>query len=249
MAAFVLVPGFWLGGWCWRATARHLRANGHDVYPVTLTGLGERSHLARPEIDLETHVQDIVNIVEGEDLRDAILLGHSYGGVPVGAAADRLEERLARVVYLDSVPIAAGTAYLDSFPPEARQTIEQWVALRGDGWRLPLPAWDELERVFGASLTGLDDAAKARMRAGAAPQPAGTFTQPLRPSAGDRSRTPKLGILNSFTEDQVQELIAAGHPWGALLSGPEWSFVELPTGHWPMFSRADDLAEILRGLV
>lgn len=245
MTTVVLVPGFWLGGWCWRPIARRLRAQGHDVYPVTLTGLGERSHLARPEVDLDTHVEDIVNLFQREDLRDAILLGHSYGGVPVTGAADRLTDRLARVVYLDSAPIPDGTAYLDGNPPESRRTIERWVAERGDGWKLPMPSWEELETGFGASLAGLDDAAKATMRAGAAPQPAATFTQPLRLTDQGGTSTPKLGILNSFTLAQIEELIAVGHPWGALMSGPEWSFVELPTGHWPMFSRPDDLAEFL----
>lgn len=245
MATFVLVPGFWLGGWCWRRVAANLRRRGHEVYPVSLTGLGERSQLARPEVDLETHISDIVNLVEGEGLRGATLLGHSYGGVPVTGAADRLGGRLARVVYLDSAPIPDRTAYLDGFPLESRQTIERWAADRGDGWRLPLPSWDELAAGFGASLEGLDEAAKATMRAGATPQPAATFRQPLRLTNPGGSGTPKLGILNSFRLAEIEAMIAGGHPWGALMAGAEWSFIELPTGHWPMFSRPDDLAELL----
>jgi pimeloyl-ACP methyl ester carboxylesterase len=245
MTAFVLVPGAWLGGWSWRRVAGRLRAGGHEVYPVTLTGLGDRSHLARPEVDLETHVADIVRLVEQEDLREAVLLGHSYGGVPVTGAASRLGERLAWVVYLDSAPIPDGTAYMAAFEPEAARLIEGWVGERGGGWQLPLPAWEELETVFGASLAGLDDGAKAAMRAGATPQPFATYTQPLRLAAASGPVVPKLAILNSFGVDQIRGLIAAGHPWGVGMSGPEWTFAELPTGHWPMFSRPDDLADLL----
>jgi len=245
MTTYVLVPGAWLGGWCWRRVAGRLRDRGHEVFPLTLTGLGDRSHLARPEVDLETHIRDIVNVFETEDLRDAVLLGHSYGGAPVTGAADRLTDRLARVVYLDSAPIPAGSAYLDGFPAEARRQTETWGAERGNGWLLPMPSWDELATVNGASLDGLDDGAKAAMRAGAAPQPFATYTQPLTLSNPALAAVPKLAILNSFTVAEIQELIAAGHPWGRAMAGPEWSFVELPTGHWPMFSRPDDLADRL----
>src|SRR4028119_1789837 len=78
MTAYVLVGGSWLGGWCWQQVARRLRDNGHDAYPLTLTGLGERVHLASPEVDAETHITDVVNLIEFEDLHDVVLLGHSY---------------------------------------------------------------------------------------------------------------------------------------------------------------------------
>jgi pimeloyl-ACP methyl ester carboxylesterase len=80
MAAYVLVGGGWLGRWCWQRVTRRLREGGHDTYPVTLTGLGERVHLASPEVDLETHSTDVVNLIEFEDLHDVVLLGHSYAG-------------------------------------------------------------------------------------------------------------------------------------------------------------------------
>src|SRR3712207_7379490 len=96
MATYVLVGGGWLGGWCWQRVARRLREEGHDVYPATLTGLGERVHLASPEVDLETHISDVVNLIEFEDLHDVVLLGHSYGGLVVTGAADRIPERISR---------------------------------------------------------------------------------------------------------------------------------------------------------
>ena len=161
MATYVLVPGAWLGGWAWRAVAGRLRAGGHEVYPVTLTGLGERSHLARPDVDLDTHVTDVVNLVETEDLREVVLVGHSYAGIVVSAAADRLAGRLAAVVYVDSGPVPDGSAYIDLQEPAAREHTERAVAELGDGWRLLMPSFEELEKVNGASLAGLDDAALA----------------------------------------------------------------------------------------
>jgi pimeloyl-ACP methyl ester carboxylesterase len=86
MTTYVLVGGGWLGGWCWQPVVRRLRENGHDAYPVTLTGLGERVHLASPQVDLDTHITDVANLVEFEDLRDIVLLGHSYGGIVVTGA-------------------------------------------------------------------------------------------------------------------------------------------------------------------
>src|SRR3712207_6502509 len=90
MTAYVLVGGGWLGGWCWQKVARRLRDEGHDAYPATLTGLGERVHLASPQVDLETHIADVVNLIEFEDLHDVVLLGHSYAGLVVTGAADQI---------------------------------------------------------------------------------------------------------------------------------------------------------------
>jgi pimeloyl-ACP methyl ester carboxylesterase len=127
MATYVLVGGAWLGGWCWQPIARQLRDQGHIAYPLTLTGLGERSHLASPEVNLETHITDVVNLIEFEDLHDVFLLGHSYAGIVVTGAADRIPERIAQLIYLDSGPVADGLVYLDTQPPEVREHAEREV--------------------------------------------------------------------------------------------------------------------------
>jgi pimeloyl-ACP methyl ester carboxylesterase len=139
MAEHVLVGGAWLGGWCWKAVARRLREEGHDAYPVTLTGLGDRAHFASAEVDLETHVTDVVNLVEYEDLSDVVLLGHSYGGLVVTGAADRMPGRVSGLVYLDTTPLPDGGALIDKFPPELRERTERQVREWGDGWRFPIP--------------------------------------------------------------------------------------------------------------
>ena len=127
MSTYVLVPGAWLGGWSWQPVAAQLRAHGHAVYPVTLTGLGERSHLASPEVDLDTYIADVVNLVDFEDLHNVVLVGHSYAGLVVTAVADRIPERIAVLAYLESGPVPDGATYLDMQPPPAKQLIERLV--------------------------------------------------------------------------------------------------------------------------
>jgi pimeloyl-ACP methyl ester carboxylesterase len=246
MTAYVLVGGAWLGGWCWRPVARRLRDQGHDVYPLSLTGLGERVHLARPEVDLETHVTDVVNLLKFEGLRDVVLLGHSYAGFVVTGAADRVPDRISRLVYLDTGAFPDGFAHIDLFPPEARQRLERHVEEEGDGWRLPMPPWEELAEQ--ASLEGLDDSQLELLRSRAVAQPFGTYTQPLQLDNPAREALPKVGILCSISLEQMQAMIASGDPVFRELAGPSWRFVELPTGHWPMFSRPGDLAELLLDL-
>jgi pimeloyl-ACP methyl ester carboxylesterase len=249
MATYVLVAGAWLGGWAWQPVTDQLREHGHDVHPVTLTGLGERSHLATPEVDLDTHVADVVNLIEFRDLHDVVLVGHSYGMFPVTGVADRIPERLALVAYLDSGPAPDGSAYyVDFLPPPARQMIDRLVEQGGDGWRVPMPSWEELEDVMGASLEGLGPEERDRMRSRAVAQPLRTWTQPLSLKNPAREELPKLLISCSLPLAQVRQMIAGGHPWFAALAGPHWSFRELPTGHWPMFSVPQKLVALLGGL-
>jgi pimeloyl-ACP methyl ester carboxylesterase len=246
MATYVLVGGGWLGGWCWQGVARRLRDEGHDAYPVTLTGLGERVHLASPEVDLDTHITDVVNLIEFEDLHDVVLLGHSYGGLVVTGAADRIPDRISQLVYLDTAPLPDGTALIEIFPTEARRHIERQVEESGGGWRFPVPPREELA-TFG-SLEGLDDAQLELLRSRAVDQPFGTFTRPLRLENPAREARSKVGILCSFSLEEVQEMIASGNPVFREMASPNWRFVELPTGHYPMFSRPDDLAAVLLNL-
>ena len=113
----VLVPGACLGGWAWRDVADRLRALGHDAYPVTLTGLGDRVHLADERVDPDTHIADVLGVLDYEDLGDAVLVGHSYAGLVVAGAADRRPERLDAVVYLDCSPLPDGMAISDVQTP------------------------------------------------------------------------------------------------------------------------------------
>src|SRR5436309_2548415 len=176
MTTFVLVPGMWLGGWAWRDVAGPLRAAGHSVYPVTLTGLGERVHLGGPQVNLDTHIADVVNLLRYEDLHAVVLAGHSYAGSVIRGAADQFAERIARLVYVDTWPLPEGVAQLDANPPGAREAQELQVATQGEGWRLPMPPWEE----FGAGeLRGLGEAERRMIRARATDHPFGTNKQPV----------------------------------------------------------------------
>src|SRR3954447_13215918 len=113
---FVIVHGGWAGGWYFQPVARLLRGAGHEVFTPTLTGIGERSHLMSRDIDLNTHIQDVVNVLEFEDLRDVILVGYSYGGMIVTAVADRVPERISQVIFLDAFLPKNGEALVDLVP-------------------------------------------------------------------------------------------------------------------------------------
>jgi pimeloyl-ACP methyl ester carboxylesterase len=237
MTTFVLVPGFWLGAWAWQPVTAALRGRGHEVYPLSLTGLGERAHLARPDIDLDVHVTDVVDLMRYEDLHDAVLVGHSYAGIVV--TADRLPDRVAQLVYVDTGPLPDGAAQRDFDPPEARESNEALVAERGDGWLLPPPPWPEL-----AAETGdVDPAVLRLLHDRAVPEPWLTATTPVR-LTGAWEKFPRVGVLSSFTTAQMRQM-AAGRPLCRHMDGDQWHFEELPTWHWPMFTRPADLAEIL----
>ncbi|MEE1823480.1 alpha/beta hydrolase [Streptomyces sp. BE20] len=240
MSTFVLVPGFWLGGWAWDAVAEPLRAAGHTVHAVTLPGLGERAGEGSPETGAETHIADLTDLLVREDLRDVVLVAHSGGTIAVSGAADRVPERIRRVVFLDSGPLGDGVALADLWEPAYRETLEASVV---DGWRLPLPSWEVLAS-DGASVDGIDEAGLARFRELATDQPAGTVTEPMRLTGG-AEKLPKGLISCSVPLEQVRAMIADGHPYFALLGGPEWELREVLTGHWPMFSRPAETAAAL----
>lgn len=137
MTTYVLVHGAFGGGWQFRALAERLHAAGHEVHRPTLTGLGERSHLLNPDIDLDTHIQDIRNVLVYEDLRDVILAGKSYGGMVVTGVAEQAPERLRHIVYLDAVVPQDGQSLVAVLGPEVETRMRQIATEQGNGWRLP----------------------------------------------------------------------------------------------------------------
>lgn len=240
MATIVLVPGSWLGAWAWADVTRDLRAAGHDVYPVTLTGLADRAAEAGPEVDVETHIADLLRLVEDNDLRDVVLVAHSGATMPVTGAADRLPERIRRIVYVDTGPMPDGMASIDFSPPEAQEAQRKLVETEGGGWSIPVPSFDPADDPI--LYEGLTEEHRAALREHATPQPFRTSTQALRrPSV--LPATPRTLITSTFTPEQVTMLAGRGNPVFALMS--EMDVHHLPTGHWPMFSRPRDLAALL----
>ena len=233
MATFVLVHGAMHGGWCWKRVVPLLRAAGHDVYAPTLTGLGERAHLAHAGIDLDTHVQDVGGVLEYEDLDRVVLVGHSYAGTVIAGVADRLPGRVAHLVHLDAAEAGDGQALLDLFPPEFQAAERALVEAEGDGWRWPPPdpsAWGIMDP---------EDAAWVRARL--APQPFQTFTQPLR-----------LANPAGFAGPKTYIACVAASPAGwrdAMVerarTEPGWRYREVATGHDAMITAPREVADLL----
>jgi pimeloyl-ACP methyl ester carboxylesterase len=141
MASFVLVHGSWHGSWCWKRVRNALQAAGHDVFTPTLTGVADRSHLLTRDVDLDTHIQDVVNLIEWEELTDIVLCGHSYGGCVVTGVADRIPERIRSLVYLDAFVPEDGQNQFELLSEMLATRLLEGTRSVGEGWKTPpIPA-------------------------------------------------------------------------------------------------------------
>ncbi|GGY07287.1 alpha/beta hydrolase [Streptomyces hiroshimensis] len=246
MTAFVLVSGPFTGDWVWQEVAARLREAGAEVHPAMLTGMGDHRRPGGPGTDLGTHVEDLVRLIDGIDAAEVVIVGHDYGIHPVLGAADRRPERIARVVYLDAGMPEDGDAAVALVPDHAlRERLLQQSGPSESDWRVPPPQGDEWQRW--GSTDGIPAEALARMDRLAVPQPAGTFTQPLRLS-GAASGLPTTGVLctaGGVGIETVEFLVRSGPPQFRRLADPQVSFFELATGHWPMLSSPGELASVL----
>jgi pimeloyl-ACP methyl ester carboxylesterase len=240
MTTYVLVPGFWLGAWAWRLVTDELHSRGHDVHALSLTGMGERAHLARPDTDLETHISDVLDLLRSQDLHDVVLVGHSYAGAVVTpAVADRVPERIATLVFVDSGPMPDGFSQSQFGAPDEQARNIELVEKYGEGWKLPPPPWAQIA----AGVPDVGSAAIAELTERSVPQPWKTATTPVR-LTGAWEKLPRLGLLCSFTEQQARGM-AAAVPMFAHMDGEQWEYQELPTWHWPMVTRPVELADLL----
>ncbi len=232
MTAFVLVPGAWLGGWCWKRVVALLRAAGHEAFTPTLTGLGERRHLGGPQIGLATHIQDVVGVLESEDLEAVVLVGHSYGGMVITGVAERAAARLAHLVYLDAAVPKDGQAVMDLLLPEERERYRTEAQARGQGWRIPP---EPLER-FG--VTAEADLRWATPRL--AGQPLKSFEEAL-PIPGVVPVPPRTFIYCSAGRppERAERLRAR------FSQEQGWRYRELATGHCAMITAPVELAALL----
>ncbi|MFJ9946561.1 alpha/beta fold hydrolase [Kitasatospora sp. NPDC091207] len=246
MTTFVLVSGPFTDGRVWGEVTTRLRESGAEVHPVTLTGLGDRRRPAGPDTGLETHIDDVVRLIDETDAPEVVIVGHDYGIHPVLGAADRRPERIARIVYLDAGMPQDGDVALQLVPDEeVRGRLLNPAGPDGDdGWIAP-PAADGWQRW--GSTAGLSEEALARLTDLASPQPSATFTQPLR-LTGALAAVPTSGVFctaSGMSIAKLEGLMTLGMPQLKALADPRVGFFDLDTGHWPMLSRPDDLAELL----
>ena len=226
MATFVLVHGAGHGGWAWRRLAPLLRRAGHDVHAPTLTGLGERAHLASGDVDMETHVTDVLSVLFFEDLREVVLVGHSYGGVVITAAAHRDPSRIGRLVYLDAPIPADGERSVDLLAPEHRDERGQ----------LPPPPGERTARL---GITDPSDAAwvEARLR----PQPPKPQLQPLRLSHPQAAALPRTLIFFGRTPGNFPAALFRRRLDAAGAGG----YLVLDEGHDAMLTAPERVASLL----
>ncbi|HEY2188469.1 MAG TPA: alpha/beta fold hydrolase [Caldimonas sp.] len=229
MSTLLVVHGAWTGGWAWKKMRPLLRARGHELFTPTLTGVGERTHLARAEIDLEVHVEDILGVLAFEDLRDVVLVGHSYGGMVATGVADRASERIAGVIYLDAFVPRDGQSAAELIAPQARAAMVE--ALRqGDGWRVPPNPMPP--------DTSAEDIAWATPRR--VMQPAATLQQVL-PLAGAVEKLPRAYIYCSrFGPGDVFRKFA-----DRARAEKGWRYDELDASHNPQITMPETLATLL----
>lgn len=225
----ILIPGHWLGAWAWAEVVEHLTDAGRHAVPLTLPGLDPADHerASRTLDDQAAAIETTMDRAGASAERPVVIVAHSGANAPVSLVLDRHPERVGRVVWVDSGPVAPGT-----------------VLAPGDLDELPLPPFDALAQQ--ASLEGLSDQVLERFRARAVPEPGPVLRQPVELGDDARLRVPTTLVCCSMPGAQVMELARAGHPVFAEVARLEHvDVVDLPTGHWPMWSRPRDLAGLI----
>jgi pimeloyl-ACP methyl ester carboxylesterase len=227
----VLIPGFWLDGASWDDVAEHLRAAGHTVHALTLPGKESRD-ADRSGIGLRDHVDAVVRVIDSLP-QPVVLVGHSGGGAIAHAAADLRPDAVARVVYVDSGPLAEGGVINDELPE-----------VNGE---VPLPDWDVFDDV---DLVDLDDTLRERFRSIAVPEPLGVTSDAQVLTDPRRYDIPSTVICCGYPAETMRGLIATGHPYVAELARfTDYELVDLPTGHWPQLTKPRELASAILAAV
>lgn len=224
-----MLHGGWGGGWEWAEVARFVRAAGHDAYTPTLTGMGERSHLCHPDIDLQTYVQDITNLIAYEDLHDVVLTGQSYSGIVITGVANAIPERIRQVIYVDAFVPEDGQCIFDLVGAGWADAFRRGAEEHGDGWRVPPPPFVD-EPPVGPWAKG---------RYGA--QPIKTLTQPVEFSNPLALKLPRTFIsCTDKPEGDVFEPYASRARESA-----DWGYREIPAIHDAHATRPRDLANLI----
>ncbi|UZX01287.1 alpha/beta hydrolase [Arthrobacter sp. CDRTa11] len=227
----ILVPGFWLDASSWAEVTPPLEAVGHTPHPLTLPGL-ESADAPRAGIGLRDHIDAVVRAVDGLEGK-VVLVGHSGGGAIIHGVVDARPDRVERAIYVDSGPLGEGGVINDELPAEGDQ--------------IPLPPWEGFED---ADLTDLTEDLRAQFRARAIPQPKGVAFDQQHLHDVRRYDVPATVIACEFPSSLLQEWIDAGHPYVAELARiRDVEYVDLPTGHWPQFTKPAELGQAILAAV
>jgi pimeloyl-ACP methyl ester carboxylesterase len=232
MSTYVLVHGAWRGGWVWKRVRKQLQARGHEVFNPTLTGVGERSHLLTPQVNLETHITDVTNLIRWEELTGIVLCGHSYGGCVGTGVANRIPEKIGALVYVDAFVPGDGQSLHDTLPAESRNEQIEAAKKVGDGWKTP-PIPPEVFNVNPVDRDWMDRQST--------PHPLACFQQPLRLN----------GAINEIKN--VAYILATGwspSPFPQFFDKAKakgWKTLTMPCGHDVMLDQPEELTgELLK---
>jgi pimeloyl-ACP methyl ester carboxylesterase len=229
MATVVLAHGAWSAAWGWKKMRPLFRAAGHEFLSPTYTGLGERAHLARPEIDLSTHIQDVSAVLEFEDLKEVTLIGHSYGGMVATGVADQAASRIARMIYLDAFVPRHGQSLFDLVGPETEARMRAGANKDGEGWKIP--------PISSPADTAPEDLAWTGPRR--RPQPIKTFEQKLRLTAAATPPRHYVYAMKNAPGDVFRQFAERAR------SEPGWTCREIDASHNPHITCPDVLMKLL----
>jgi pimeloyl-ACP methyl ester carboxylesterase len=229
MATFVLVPGAWLGAWCWRDVVAILHRRGHGAVPVTLPGLAERAHLLTAEIGLDAHARDVSGFLHRGDFRDVVLVGHSYGGAVITAVAELVPDRLRCLVFLDASTPGHGESTSDTLPEALAEHIRRIAREHGDGWLLPPPVMDDVTP---------DENMRRWIETQVSAHPLRCLEQPVRCRSPASTLLPRAFLRTSGPDSHYQPVLERARSTG-------WYCRELAGGHYAMFTMPHVVADAL----
>jgi pimeloyl-ACP methyl ester carboxylesterase len=231
MASFVLVHGAWHGSWCWKRVRKALQAQGHDVFTPTLTGVGERSHLLSPDVNLETHILDVVNLIRWEELSEVVLCGHSYGGCVISGVADRIPDRIRSLIYLDAFILEDGESLIQHVPEVQRNLLVEGAKNVGEAWKVPpIPA-----EVFNVNSED-----REWVNRQCTPQPIDCFQQRISLSGGiEKIKDVSFILATGFVDGSPFP------PFYEKARAKGWKTLTMACGHDVMLDRPEELTKVL----
>src|SRR5262249_33915654 len=230
MTSFVLVHGAWHGSWCWKRVRSSLQSKGHEVFTPTLTGMAERSHLLSRDVNLETHIQDVLNLIRWEELSDIVLCGHSYGGCVISGVADRVPDRIRSLVYLDAFVLQDGENLLQHAPEPQRNQLLEGAEGQPDGWKVPpIPAG-----VFHVNSRDCEWVNRQ-----CTPQPIETFRQRIQLAQGAKIPNVTFILATGFRESSPFP------PFYEKAKAKGWKTLTVECGHDVMLDRPEELTAML----